>query len=225
MQAASPSILFYAGALDGMFQERTGASATTPSGVDDPVGSLKNYGSLEDWAVTTTSDSARPRLRNVAGKYRIATDGIDDLLRILFTQAQPFVRVSSFAGISIPTNAQIFGGGSINRGALYNRSGNFGIFSGVEMSGSTPVGTSTYLVEERHSGLTSRKKIGTGSYTTGNAGTDVSGGMSLGSQGGTAASFAAAGYYAVVAWSGVEPSAEDLDLARRFCAQAAGITL
>lgn len=223
MLVANPSLLFSAARDDACFQERTGASATTASAVDQTVGSFKNFGSLGGWAVAP-SDAARPVRRLVSGKHRLASDGIDDVLRILFTQSQPFVRVMSIGIISVPPAGQIAGGGSANSAALYKQSpsGNLSIFSGTELpSASFPSGV--VVTEERHSGATSRHRVNAGSYTTGNAGTTVSGGMSFGPASG--ATFAAVGYYACVCWVGSEPSADDLALARAFCADAAGVTL
>lgn len=222
MKAANPPILFYAGALDGVFQERTGAGATTPSAVDQAVGSWKNFGSLGGWA-TTTSDPARPILRLVSGKYRLATDGIDDFLRILFTQSQPFVRVSANAPISnIPVNGQVFGGGVSQAAVLFNNSGQLGIYSGTILAGPS-MPTSPFLAEERHSGATSRLKLNNGAYTTADAGSAVSGGTTFGNNYALNAPYASLGIYACVAWVGSEPSANDLALARAFCSDAAGL--
>jgi hypothetical protein len=58
-------------------QEITGASATTPSGVGDPVGSIRNLGRSGGWATSpTTSD--RPILRTSAGVYWLEFDGAGD---------------------------------------------------------------------------------------------------------------------------------------------------
>lgn len=51
----------------GLFQERTGAAATTPAVVDGPVGSAKNFGNIGGWAVSD-SDGERPILRAGGGK-------------------------------------------------------------------------------------------------------------------------------------------------------------
>ena len=66
--------------LATMFQERTGASATTASGVGDPVGSMQNLGTLGDW-FTADTDAGRPALQQDGnGNYYLDFDGVDDSL-------------------------------------------------------------------------------------------------------------------------------------------------
>lgn len=64
--------------LSTMKQERTGASATTPSVVDGGVGSLFNKGTFGFWSVAA-SDAARPVLRTGGS---IEFDGSNDLLTL-----------------------------------------------------------------------------------------------------------------------------------------------
>jgi len=77
--ALNPAILFAPGVAGSCFQERTGASATTPSTNGDVVGSLKNQGTLGGWAVAST-DAKRPILRVSGGLTYIEFDGVDDEL-------------------------------------------------------------------------------------------------------------------------------------------------
>lgn len=61
-----------------LFQERTGASATTPSTVNTVVGTIRDL-SGNDNHLTAPSDNARGILRvDGNGKYYIEMDGIDD---------------------------------------------------------------------------------------------------------------------------------------------------
>jgi hypothetical protein len=83
-----------------MFQERTGASATTPSGVGDVVGSWKNKGSLGGWA-TAPADDARP-IRRSSG--RLEFDGSNDRLLLGAEAVDLFRNVSRgmIAGVVDP---------------------------------------------------------------------------------------------------------------------------
>ena len=51
-----------------MRQDRTGAAATIPAAVDQPVGSILNLGTLGGWW-TAPSDTARPILRNAGSVW------------------------------------------------------------------------------------------------------------------------------------------------------------
>lgn len=82
--ALNPQVLFDISVANTLYQERTGASATTPSAVGDPVGSLKNLGTAGGWAVAP-SDLARPTLRSSGGLYWLETDGSNDRMTISIT--------------------------------------------------------------------------------------------------------------------------------------------
>lgn len=81
---------FYDGALYNpsnsatVFQERTGASATTPAEADDPVGTILDLSGNDNHAVTP-SDAARPVLRLNSGVYSLDYDGTDDYLSATMT--------------------------------------------------------------------------------------------------------------------------------------------
>jgi hypothetical protein len=63
-----------------MKQERTGPDAATAVAVGDPIGSIRNKGSIGDWAKAKT-DARRPILRqDSTGRYYAETDGTDDFL-------------------------------------------------------------------------------------------------------------------------------------------------
>ena len=65
-----------------LFQERTGAAATTPCAVGDPVGTIKDI-SGNGWYATATTDAKRGILRQDAGgRPYIELDGTDDSYRI-----------------------------------------------------------------------------------------------------------------------------------------------
>lgn len=77
--ALGPGLAFSAAESGSCFQERTGASATTPSSPGDAVGSFKNFGSLGGW-VTALTDAARPILRSSGALRYLEYDAFDDLL-------------------------------------------------------------------------------------------------------------------------------------------------
>jgi len=77
--ALNPEVAIDLNAQGAMFQDRTGGSATLPSSVGDPVGSLRNFGTKGGW-LTAPSDAARPILR-AAGLLRyLETDSSNDVL-------------------------------------------------------------------------------------------------------------------------------------------------
>jgi len=77
--AMSPELALDPAEAGSVFQERTGASATTPAAVGDPVGSIRNWGTLGGW-LTAPTDAARPILRSASGRLYLEFDGVDDIL-------------------------------------------------------------------------------------------------------------------------------------------------
>lgn len=77
--ALNPELAFSLETPGSAFQERTGASATTPSAVGDPIGSLKNWGTKGGWLVAP-SDAARPIMRASGAVRYMESDGVDDEL-------------------------------------------------------------------------------------------------------------------------------------------------
>lgn len=64
--------------LNTLFQERTGASASTPAGIGDPVGTIADVSGNGKYA-TAAGDSKRGILRQTGdGLYYIEMDGLDD---------------------------------------------------------------------------------------------------------------------------------------------------
>jgi len=77
--ALNPELAFDPVQSGSAFQERTGASATTASATNDPIGSLKNFGTKGGWLVAP-SDSARPIMRASGALRYLDPDGVDDIL-------------------------------------------------------------------------------------------------------------------------------------------------
>lgn len=66
--------------LSKLFEERTGASATTPASVDGVVGTALDL-SGNGHHLTATSDAARPLLKSEGGRFWLEFDGVDDYLQ------------------------------------------------------------------------------------------------------------------------------------------------
>lgn len=110
--ALSPELAFRPAEAGSCFQERTGASATTPSGVGDPVGTIRNWGTLGGY-LTAPSDAARPRLQVESGKSYLSFDGIDD---VLLNASATALRAA--AGWSLIMGMRNEGSSATARGAL-----------------------------------------------------------------------------------------------------------
>jgi hypothetical protein len=200
-----------------VFQERTGASATTPSGADGPIGTRKDLSPNNNYA-TPSSDAARALWR-AAGYAEY--DGIDDLDTATFTIAQPITRISCIRPISTnPSGERIYAGAGGNVSA-FRAAPNISLFSGTVLTGPAfPADGTDFVLTERHSGATSRVAINNGAYVTGNAGTAGSTTFAIGS----AAFFPNMRLYRVIeiARDLTDP---EIALARTWCGAAAGLVL
>jgi hypothetical protein len=77
----SPHLWLDPSDLTTLFQERTGASATTPSVIDGVVGTMLDK-SGNGLHVVAPTDAARPILRSAGGLYWLEFDGVDDVLSV-----------------------------------------------------------------------------------------------------------------------------------------------
>lgn len=64
--------------LSTLFQERTGAAATTQATIDGVVGTVRSKGNGGVNYFVAPTDAARGILRLVNGKYSVQSDGVDD---------------------------------------------------------------------------------------------------------------------------------------------------
>ncbi|MEN6608602.1 MAG: hypothetical protein ABFD60_15255 [Bryobacteraceae bacterium] len=114
-------------------------------------------------------------------------DGSDDFLRSTFTISQPITRISGLRFPRSTTNTQVFGGVITNAGAMYFGSATtLGLFSGVVLSGPTVAIPGAYVTREIHNGASSSLTVNTSATSSGNAGTVLPGGITIGaSNGGT----------------------------------------
>jgi lysophospholipase L1-like esterase len=184
--AISPFLWLDPSDLSTLFQERTGASATTPSVVDGPVGSMHDKSANGIW-LTAPSDSARPTLRNSGLLYWLEFDGVDDRLdSSAFTYPQPWDRVSGIRQIAWASGFDgIFGplDTDPNGGYLFqtNSTPNIGLFDN-NLGPDNPAATvgADVVVTERHDNWMTRLAIDNGAYTFGRAQNHASNGLSIG---------------------------------------------
>jgi len=76
--ALNPEIAWAASVSGSTYQERTGASATTPSGNGEVAGSIKNFGTLGGW-LTAPTDPRRGIMRHSGALRYVEGDGSDDI--------------------------------------------------------------------------------------------------------------------------------------------------
>lgn len=102
----SPSVWYDPSDLSTLFQERTGASATTAASVGDPVGTVLDK-SGNDYHATAPSDAARPTLQQtVGGEYFLDFDGTDDSMSTASTvDLSSTDKVTIFAGMRRDTTS------------------------------------------------------------------------------------------------------------------------
>ena len=151
-----------------VFQERTGASATTPSGDNGPIGSLKDWSPNNNWA-TAPSDVARPLYR--LSQYAIS-DGIDDtMVTSALVAAQPITRVACWQLINAgaPFDS-LFEQGPASL-ELYAQAGSitsYGTGEGI-LFGSVSAGQ-YYVTTEIFNGASSKAALNNNAYVTGSTG-------------------------------------------------------
>lgn len=210
-----------------MFQERTGAAATTPSGANGPIGTLKDLSPNNNYAVTA-SDVARPLSRQGVGAPNVygEWDGIDDYLRATFVIAQPFVRVASWRRITGITSDQVFGGVFDNSGVLFRGGGSnteYSIFDGLSLGTITVALGENIVSTERHNNTLSRIAKNNGAYVSGTSGSNVPGGVTLCSNSSLSAFLNVALYRVII----ISRDLTDSEIAqcRTWCGAAAGLML
>lgn len=215
--ALAPFAMYDATRSDSCYVERTGASATTPSVQNGPVGTLKDLSGNARHLIAP-SDAGRPQ-RNTTGW--IETDARDDYLGVTVAISQPIVRIASWRPIGgAGVNSQIFGGVTGNAGALYvDTATSVKLFSGSTSVASQPIVLQTdQTTVERHNGASSRLSKDGVSYTSGNAGTTLPGGIRVGN---SSAGNAGSGIrlYRMVEFNR-DPSDDEIATAVAWCQEA-----
>lgn len=136
-------------------------------------------------AYQTTSGS-RPIYRNANSTHYLEFDGVDDFLRSTFTITQPLDRVSSIRQVTWNASDRLFADvNGTTGGILFQRFGGttpeIGTYAGtnVTMAPHLALGING-VITERQSGASSRVALNSDAYVTGNAGTAVPGGITIG---------------------------------------------
>jgi hypothetical protein len=167
LAALSPFIWLDTADLGTMFQETTGASATTPSEVDDPVGSMRDKAS-GIW-FTAPADASRPILRSSGGLFWLEFAGTDDMLAATFAWAQPLTRMTAVRLLAAGDNQFINEGDGekiqlriAGNAAVFM---NDGIASGNVMIGTLTVDTD-FIVTEEWDGANSQGALDAGAFTS-----------------------------------------------------------
>lgn len=203
------------------------SARTTPALKDDPVGAIDDKSGNDDHALQTTADS-RPMLRQTAGgHWYLEFDGVDDFLRVAFTVAQPIERISAFRQITWTTSDRIYGAVASPNTLLIqnNATPEMVMYSGLAapVNSEATIGVDV-VVTERHDGASSRLAVNNAAYVTGNTGTGVGGGITIGATAG--GSFSCNFWlYGIGMGSFGGLSDTDIQLARNFMAAKAGIIL
>jgi hypothetical protein len=211
--------------LTTLFQERTGASATTPSVVDGVVGTILDKSGNARHLVAP-SDAARPLLKNSGAVYWLEFDGSDDRMAALFSLSQPISRVGAYQFITVDNNYRMLVGGGTGAGdMLYSLNTNsLRMFAGSEQEFATnPAAGTDMVVTELFNGAASQGAIDNGSYTVVNPGTGATDGITLGDQG-DGAGFANCRHYGLVQ-RGSAFSDEEVALLRTYLAAKQGRVL
>jgi hypothetical protein len=211
------SVIFDPRALGSMRQEITGAAATTPVAIGQPVGSMLNLGSAGGWATAPTT-GARPILNGSGGRYWLEGDGVDDSLNLPSALACRYLiaggqyQTGSVALANIVCFGQNTAGSAVRLNAVpdgYNQTDagdhNFGGSNTINGSATLSVAINTDHVVE--------------SLTDG---TDRQMGTLLGAV--TLSRFWKGRMYPV-AWNPTIPSAGDRLLLRKWAGLATGVTV
>jgi hypothetical protein len=164
--------------LTTLFQDSAG---TTPVTADsDPVGLMLDKSGNGNHLLQATA-GLRPLYKTSGGKHWIEGDGTDDFLRATFAITQPWERISALRQNTWTNNDRIIGAVlGATHGTLFQGGGspNLAINSGGSVVFTAPL-AQVMVVTERHAGASSRAAVDNNTYTTGNAGTSLPGGITL----------------------------------------------
>lgn len=211
--------------LTTLFQERTGASATTPSVVDGVVGTILDKSGNARHLVAP-SDAARPLLKNSGALYWLEFDGVDDRMTASFSLSQPINRVGAYQFITVDNNYRMLVGSATGVGnSLFSlNTTSLRMFAGLEAEFATnPVAGTDFVVTELYNGAASQGALDNGSYTTVNPGADATDGITLGDAG-NSAGFSNCRHYGLVQ-RGSAFSASEIAQLRTYLAAKQGRVL
>ena len=208
--------------LSTLWQETTGASATTPSQVNGVVGTIRDK--VGGFYLTAKSDVARPILRKTGELYYLQTDGVDDTMQVIETPeyAQPNIAA---LGARFAETGRVFDGGTganrhmIGLGTHYMQQ-----YAGYWAGGKTGKTTSTaQAITTYWNDAASYIRYDGGAEELGTAGAHILKGLTFGSDF-SGAHNAVADIYSIVIHNG-DLSAEDRDKLEAYIAEKTGVTL
>ena len=175
-----------------------------------------------------TTSAYRPIFRDIAGLRYLEFDGVDDWLRTTFTIAQPIDRISGLQQVTSTPDDRLFGGVATSSGSLYQTgtSPRMALFSGAATFsiGDLAVGVNG-VVTERHDGASSRLAANNVAYGTGNAGTTVPGGITIGASDLSANPGNLFLHQLIMRGGAVAMTDAEIAACRRLCAAKAGVSL
>lgn len=148
-----------------VFVERT--SPTTPSSVAGVVGSMLDS-SASVRHLSTSADSKRPILRaGVSGNY-LEADGVDDNLRLAFTLAQPYTRISLWRQRAWVLNARLLDGGTVSNHFVQQITATPQVQTrlGAISTAFSPALNDWFVITEVTDGASSKAKLNNGSFTS-----------------------------------------------------------
>ncbi|MES0811281.1 hypothetical protein ABLO27_17480 [Roseibium sp. SCPC15] len=165
--------------LSTMWQETTGASATTLAQVDGIVGTIKDK--ARGLYLTAPSDAARPVLRKVGELYKLEFDGVDDRLKVSGATVYYQPNVAAL-GARVGDTGRFFDGmGGVERHILTLGTHYVQQYAGNWAGGKTGKTTSTAQVITTHwEGESSYIRYDGGVELVGNAGTNAYKAMTIG---------------------------------------------
>lgn len=162
-----------------VFQERTGAAATTPSGANGAIGTLKDLSPNNNYCVAPSA--AGSAVWRAAGYAE--SDGVDDALSVNFASNQPVTWIASFRPITTTLNKTLYSG-PVNQSGLYCNNagppGQYFMFAASALVGPVLITAGEdVVVTEQFNGASSRIAKNNAVYTTGDPGADNPGGVCL----------------------------------------------
>ena len=114
--------------LSTLFQDRNGASSTTPAGVGDVLGSILDLSGNNRHAIAP-ADNSRPILRQDGALYYLEADGVDDFLD--FSSFSPVTLIAAYRlAASVNILNYVMGGvqSGMHAGGTFDGGTNAGLF-------------------------------------------------------------------------------------------------
>lgn len=181
-----PGLALWLDASDPTTLYQDSALTTLAAADADPVGGWKDKSGNARHALQATS-SQRPALKLAQyGVYSaIQFDGVDDILSVTTTLAQPaweFV-AASLLTVTV-SNQTIFDGGGQNENRLLYKNNNVAAYAGAQITDSFSPSTGVmYIAACRFNGASSSLQVNNRTAVTGNAGTTGVTGLRTGGDG------------------------------------------